>query len=295
MTATPSSRPIAAYGAFFGCTAIWGSTFLFIALGNDTVPPIWAATLRLGLASAILRAMSLASRSGLPRGPALVAAAWLGFFQFGLTFPLLYWGETVVPSGIASILFATVPLTSALMARGFGLERLSLVKIGGALIALAGVTLIFSGELSSRVSVAPMVAILAATQCACLGTMLYKKGPRQSAIGANAVATAVGFAVSLALSVVTRESMRIPATWAALGPILYLTVAGSVGAFVLFTWLVGQWSVSRATYVAFVSPLVALSLGVMVRHEQLTPIRVVGSAVVLGGVGIGLLPWRRPG
>ena len=103
MTATPSSRPIAAYGAFFGCTAIWGSTFLFIALGNDMVPPIWAATLRLGLASAILTAMSLASRNGLPRGPALVAAAWLGFFQFGLNFPLLYWGETVVPSGIASI------------------------------------------------------------------------------------------------------------------------------------------------------------------------------------------------
>jgi len=288
-------RPAATYAAFASCTLIWGSTFLFIALGNDTVPPIWAATLRLALASVILTAFALLTGQRLPRGAAFKSAAWLGFFQFGLNFPLLYWGETVVPSGVAAILFATIPLSSAMLARAFGLERLTRAKIGGALIGLGGVAIIFRGETSTHVAVVPMLAILAATLCACLGTILYKKGPRQSAIGANAVATAVGGIVSLVISVIAGESMRMPTTWGAIFPILYLTIAGSVGAFVLFAWLVSHWDVTKAAYVSVTAPIAAVTLGAIVRHEQLAATSLLGSVVVLAGVLVGLQPWRRPG
>jgi len=288
------SRPAATYGAFAACTLIWGSTFLVIAFGNDTMPPVWAATLRLGLAAPILTLASFATRQGLPRGRALAAAAWLGLFQFGCNFPLLYWGETVVPSSMAAILFATIPLTSALLARAFGLESLNASRIGGALVALAGVAIIFSGELSNRVALPPLLAVLAATLFGCLGTMIYKKGPRQSAIGANAVATAVGCVVCLLVSVAAGESLVAPRTWAQFLPILYLTLAGSVGAFVIFAWLVGHWDVTKASYISVVTPLVALLLGAAVRHERLTPTRLLGSAIVLAGVAVGLGLWRRP-
>ena len=94
--------------AFSTCTLIWGSTFLFISMGNDTVPPMWAASLRLILAALLLVGLLLIGGRRLPRGRALRAAVLFGIFQFGFNLPLLYWGETVVPSGLAAVVFATV-------------------------------------------------------------------------------------------------------------------------------------------------------------------------------------------
>ena len=109
-------RGTAPWAAFAFCCSVWGSTFLFISIGNDTVPPFWAATLRLFMASLILFGGMAFRRIPRPRGAALRAAVGLGFFQFGLNFPLLYWGELTVPSSLSSIMFATIPLSSALMA-----------------------------------------------------------------------------------------------------------------------------------------------------------------------------------
>lgn len=167
----PASSPGAArHGlAFAVCTLIWGSTFLFISIGNDTVPPMWAATLRLAIAAAVLLALVLGRGRALPTGPALKAAAWYGLFQFGLNLPLLYWGEMVVPSGLAAVVYATIPITSALIARVFGLERLVPLKMVGALVALGGVALLFTEQLTARVTALPLLAIYLATVFAALG------------------------------------------------------------------------------------------------------------------------------
>src|SRR5688500_18267789 len=136
-----SSKPssIALYGAFAGCCVVWGSTFLVISIGNDTVPPFWAATLRLALAVPLLGLIALATRQHLPRGPQLRAALGYGLFSHGISLSMLYWAEKEVPSALAAILYATLPLTSAVLTHLFGLERITLVKIVAALVALAGV------------------------------------------------------------------------------------------------------------------------------------------------------------
>src|SRR5689334_11776134 len=110
-------RKAAVYGAFGICCVVWGSTFLFISLGNDVFPPVWAATLRLAVAAPILAALARAQGQRWPRGAAWRAAAGYGFLQFGVNFPLLYWGEKTVPSGLCAVLFATVPISTALFAR----------------------------------------------------------------------------------------------------------------------------------------------------------------------------------
>src|SRR5438132_14329678 len=104
MTAPPAA-PQATLGgkpwiAFAACGAIWGSTFLVISLGNDTLPPVWAATVRLVLAALLLGGFVIARRQPWPRGDALRAAIGYGACQFGINFPLLYWGEKRVPSGL---------------------------------------------------------------------------------------------------------------------------------------------------------------------------------------------------
>ena len=280
--------------AFFSCVVIWGSTFLVIRIGNESVPPLWAATVRLILAGAFLFALTAILRQPLPRGDALRAAMIYGLFQFGGNFSLLYWGETVVPSGLAAVIFATIPLSTTLLTRVFGLERLTGRKILGALIALAGVALIMSGRLE-RGELIPTLAILVATWLACIGTIALKKGPKQPVIPLNAVACAVGAPVCFALSVLAGEPHALPVTREALIPILYLTIAGSVGAFVVFTWLVSRWPITRTSYIAVVLPIVALLLGAAVRGERFSPAAIAGSAVVLVGVTIGLGLIGLPG
>ena len=281
--------------AFATCTLIWGSTFLFIRIGNDTVPPMWAATLRLVIAALVLCGILLLRRRALPRGPALEAAAGYGLFQFGLNFPLLYWGETAVPSGLAAVVFATIPITSAIVARAFGLERLTALKLVGAVVALGGVALLFLDQLTSRVTALPLLAIYGATIAAALGSTLLKRGPRQDPIGANAVGAAVGAPVCLVASWLLHETRAWPARWVQIYPILYLAIAGSVVAFVVFAWLVNHWKVSSVSFIGVVVPIIAVALGALVRHEELRVAHLAGTALVLAGVWIALARDRRAG
>ncbi len=284
----PAVPALRVWSAFLGCAAIWGGTFLVISIGNDTVPPVWAATLRLALAAALLNLYLAARRRPWPRGAALRAAFSYGLLNFGINFPLLYWGETRVPSGLAAVIFAIIPLSSALFARALGLERLTISKVAGALVGLAGVALIFSGSFRGDVAALPLLAVLAAAIIASLGGALLRRGPRQSPVGANAVAAAVATPVSLLMSFAFGETHALPAGAAAVFPILYLTLAGSLGAFVLFAWLVNHWPITRISFISVVIPVVALALGAVVRHEEITRGSLAGSVLVLAGVLLGM-------
>jgi len=244
--------------------------------------------LRLTLASALLVAILKIRRQPFPREKALRAALIFGFFQFGINFPLLYLGEKEVPSGLAAVIFATIPLSSALLTRAFGLERLDAAKLSGAVVALVGVALIFVNQLHSDVHPLALLWVLLATWAACFGTIALKRGGGQSPIASNAVATAIGAVVCLAWSFVAREPHRLPTTAPEWLPILYLAVVGSVGGFVIFAWLVHRWAITRVSFISVVIPVLALALGAVVRHERISLISLVGSVVVLLGVTIGL-------
>jgi drug/metabolite transporter (DMT)-like permease len=272
------------YAAFAICTAIWGSTFLVIRIGNETVPAVWAAFLRLLLATVILSVLAKATGQRLPRGAALRAAFWYGFLVFGVNFPLLYWGERTVPSGITAVFYATIPLSTALFARALALERLSPLKLGGALVALAGTGAIFSGELRSPIHAAPLLGIVLGTLSASLGGVLLKRGPAHSSLVSNALGAAVGALVCFLVSTSIGEPHPIPRTTAEWFPVLYLTIAGSVGAFVLYAWLLKHWSATRASYISVMVPVVAVALGALVRDERLSGASLVGTSLILVGV-----------
>jgi drug/metabolite transporter (DMT)-like permease len=277
--------------AFAACGAIWGSTFLVISLGNDALPPVWAATLRLSLAALLLAVVTRARGKALPRGAALRAALGYGVAQFGVNFPLLYWAEKTVPSGMAAVIYATIPLTSALMARAIRLERLTAGKIAGSVVAFAGVALLFSSSFGGHVAASGLLAIFVAATAAGAGTIVLKRGPRQDPFGANAVGSAIGAVICGGVSVALGEAHALPATVAAAWPLLYLTLAGSLGAYVLMSWLVGRWSVTRTSYVTVIVPVIALALGALVRGERVGTTGLGGAALVLAGLLIGM---RQP-
>ncbi len=282
-------RPWLAFGA---CGAIWGSTFLVISIGNDALAPVWAATLRLTLAALLLALWTLARGQSLPRGAALRAAIGYGVGQFGINLPLLYWGEKLVPSGVSAVLYATIPLSSALAARALRVERLTAGKVLGALIALGGVAVLFSASLRRHIPVAGFAAILAGATAASVGTTLLKRGPRQDPFAANAVGCAAGAVLAGAASVALGETHAFPATVGAAWPLLYLTVAGSLGAYVILSWLLAHWPVTRTSYITVIVPVIALGLGRAVRHEPLATGSLVGAGLILGGLLLGMRPGR---
>lgn len=296
LSAPPAKIPATdpkAWLAFWACGAIWGSTFLVISIGNDTLAPVWAATLRLAFAAVLLGLWTVARGKSFPRGAALRAALGYGVAQFGVNLPLLYWGETRVPSGLSAVLYATIPLSSALVARALGMERLTAAKVVGAVVAFAGVAVLFSPALDARISAPGLAAIFTGATAASVGTALLKRGPRQDPFAANAVGCAAGAVISFAISLALGEPRALPDTFRALWPVVYLTVAGSLGAYVIMSWLVGRWSVSRTAYITVIVPVIALALGALLRHERLTPTSLGGTALVLAGLLIGMRPESR--
>ena len=290
--AAPSARGSGPWLAFTLTCAIWGSTFLFIRIGNDTTPPVWGAGVRLAIASLLLAGLAFALRAPWPRGAQLQAALWFGVVDFGVSLPLLYWGEQRIPSGIAAVLYATIPLTTSLFARAFGLEPLRPRIVLASLAALGGVAIMFSSSLEGRYEPARLVAVALAALTASLAGVLLKRAPDSHPFATNAWAQGVGAIMCVAASRVMGEPQAWPRgeAWIAIG---YLAVVGSVIAFVTFAWLLQHWTVTRTSFIAVVVPVVALVLGILVRHERPGRTALVGSTVILGAVIAGIAGERR--
>lgn len=279
------------YAAFAGMCCIWGSTFLVIALGNDAgLPPVWAATLRLTLAAPLLALLARATGGTYPRGASLRDVAIYGFLQLGVNFALLYWGEQVVPSGLTAVVYATIPLSTSLFAWSMGVERLHPVRTAAAIVALGGVAVIFAGQIGAGVPLLGLVAVFSSATSAALSSVFLKRARATSPFAVNAIGAAIGAVTCFAVSLALGERIALPTTFASWWPILYLTLAGSLGAYVLLAWLIRHWSATNTSMIGVVIPVVALTLGAIVRAERPAAIEFVGAGIVIASVVVSL--WK---
>lgn len=281
-------RPSLPLLAFCGCGLIWGSTFLAIRVGNDSLPALWACTLRFALAALILNAILIVTRQRWPKGDALKASVWYGVLEFGVSMPLLYWGEKTIGSGLAAVLYAICPVSAMITARLLGMEKLNPVRLGAALLAFGGVAVIFWREVVGGGSPLGLVAIFLAAIAAPLAGLMLQRGPRQGPIGVNAVGTLVGIPFALAASLALGERPVLPTATAQWFPVAYLAVMGSVGAFCLFAWLVNHWRATTISFLGVIVPVIAVALGAVVRQETLAPGSLIGAVVVIVGVVVAL-------
>lgn len=287
-------RSPATYAAFAGTCLIWGSTFLAIRFGTESVPPVWGATIRLAIASVLCFLVMKATGGSFPRGAALRAAFVFGTLNLGVNFVFLYWGEQTVPSGTAAVLYATIPITSGLFSAMLGVHPLNRIQLISAAIGLSGVALIFSGELQIGAPAVALAAVFTGATLASFSIVLVKKAPPQSTWALNSFGAAVGACVCLAGSLVLGEPRQWPQGTAGWGPILYLAVLGNVGAYGLFGWLITKWKVTSASVSALIIPLIAVILGAIVKGEAPLGATYAGAALVLVGVSVALFAGRKP-
>ncbi|HEX8499049.1 MAG TPA: EamA family transporter [Pyrinomonadaceae bacterium] len=278
---------------------IWGSTWMFIKLGLRDLPPISFAAARFLLATAILWAVVAARRASLPRGRAewgLIAKT--GVLAFALNYGLLFWGEQHISSGLAALLQATIPVFGMLLAHPYlpG-ERLNARKLAGALLGVVGVGVIFSSQLGAEggKAVWGSAAVLTGAVFVAYANVLVKaRAARLDAAVLSAGQMGCGFVV-LAATGLLFEGNPLGFRWTrlAVGCLLYLTLVGSVAAFLLFYWLVRNVDVTKTMLIALVTPLAAVLLGVLALGEEVTWRTLAGGALIMSGIGVVML--RRGG
>jgi drug/metabolite transporter (DMT)-like permease len=272
--------------AFFAIYVLWGSTYLAIRVLVATVPPLFAAGVRFSIAGIVLYAWSRAR--GVPEPSRL---EWrnlsiLAALLFLAAYSGLFWAEKTLPSGIASVLVATVPVwVAAVEIFVFRRQAFRWLLVAALAVGLGGVALMaFDG--ASGLSPLPCLVILCSDLAWSLGTVLTPTLalPKSKALTAGAEMM-LGGLMLLVSSALARELSPWPhVSPRAAAALAYLIVAGSLIAFTAYQWLLAHVPATIVTSYAYVNPVVAILIGYGLGHETLSLRIVLGSALVLSSV-----------
>ncbi|MFQ5528131.1 MAG: DMT family transporter [Thermoanaerobaculia bacterium] len=284
-------RPLIA-GAIALLVLIWGTTWAVIRLGLEGVPPFAGVSLRFLLAAAIL--LLLARPLGVPdqRGP-LLYRIWLvqTTFSFCVSYGVVYWAEQWVPSGLASIVFATMPLFVALFAHWrLPAEPLRLGQLAGVVGGFLGVVVLFSDDLTlaarSEILV-PAVALLVSPIAAATAHVYVKKwGSGIHPMNVITVPMMLTGAAMGALSLIVETDRSIKLDFQSVGALLYLAILGSVVTFTVYYWVLERIAATRLALITLAIPMVAVLVGTVFLDEPFSARTAAGAALVLVGVGV---------
>ena len=286
---TPSPRLAGAVAVFL--VVIWGTTWAAIRFSLDGFPPFLSMSLRFGMASVLLGLLARQLRLPLlgpgRRGWILLATQTFG--AFGIGYAVIYWAEQWVPSGLASVLFATLPFFVALFSYlALPGESLTWRTGAGLLLGFAGVAVIFAEDLSSlggaQVRLASAVVLLSPVAVAASQVAVKKWASSFHSFTLTALPMGCSALLMAALScAVERDRPVAPSTEAWLA-VAYLGIVGSALTFTLFFWLLTRGNALKVSLIAYATPVVAVFVGTYFLAEPLTWQLLAGAALVLSGV-----------
>jgi drug/metabolite transporter (DMT)-like permease len=277
---------------------IWGSTWMFIKLGLEDLPPLTFAGIRFVIACIILFCFIRIRGVQLPTARAdWILLAITGILAFGLNYGLVFWGEQYISSGLAALLQATLPAFGLVFAH-FHLpgERLSWIRIGGVVLGVCGVGVVFSNQLTVAGSqaAAGCVALILSSMFAAYSNVLVKeRGTKMDPAVLAAGQMFFGLLLLLAVGIpLEGNPLRFHWTPMAVLALFYLAIVGSVIAFLLYYWLVVNIDVTKSMLIALVTPVVAVVLGMLVLNEEIGWRTLAGGAMIIAGIAF--IVVRKP-
>jgi drug/metabolite transporter (DMT)-like permease len=292
MEATAHPRTWKVLLAFGIIYFVWGSTFLAIRVGVQEVPPFLLAGMRFLVAGAALYVWMRARGTPSPSIREWGSVTVLAILIFVLDYGLLFWAERRVPSGIAAVMMATIPVFMALAEILFlKTQRLTVRLAIALLVGVAGVGVLVSR--TTRFGDAPVdtvgaCALIIAAVCWSISSALSKKLrlPAAKAMSSGTQMLVGGFLLLLtAAGLGEFRGFRLQAVsgkaWIAL---VYLIVAGSIIGFTAYVWLIHHESPTRVGTYAYVNPVVAVVIGYFWGGEALGPRTIIGTSLVLVSV-----------
>jgi drug/metabolite transporter (DMT)-like permease len=320
MTSSARERRLA-YFAWGAVCLIWGTTYLGIRVSLDSIPPALMGGLRWILAGSLLTAYLVARGRPLPPRSQWGGIALLGFLMLGLGNGGVVFAEQWVPSGLAAVMVATSPFwmaaVEACLPDG---ERLRKTVVLGLVIGFSGIVLLVwpdltLGSASSRGFLAGIVALQIAAIGWSIGSSYSKRHGRKAAaarpsgqtdgasggtggmdevLGTSAYQMLAGGLIMTAVGTLRGEWATLFFTTRTTTALLYLSTIGAVGGFVAYTYALRHLPVSFVSLYAYINPVIAVALGVLVLHEPFTWRMATAAALVFAGVAV--VRWeQRPG
>jgi drug/metabolite transporter (DMT)-like permease len=276
---------------------VWGSTYLGIAIMIETLPPLLAAGVRYAAAGLLmlgaLVAYARVRRSAEPiERP--TRAHWRSAFIVGTLLLLggnggVVLAELYIPSGIAAVLIAAMPIWLSLFDAILTRRRPSRLLIGGLIAGIVGVAILLAPieELDAINPLGVGLCVLAEISWAA-GSIYARRAPLpRSALLGTGLEMLAGGIVLFAAGTLLGEIGRTHVEAFSLNSLLalaYLIVFGSIVAFSAYTWLLANVPVSTVGTYAYVNPIIAVALGAIILSEPITPRTLIASAIIIGAV-----------
>ena len=271
---------------------IWGTTWIFIKIGLEDLPPISFAAFRFILALLILAVVIFFQKIPLPktkRDWKLIGLT--GVLQFSINYSLVFWSEQYISSGLAAVLQAMITVFGLALAWiHLPAEKITLVKVFAVLLGITGVATIFIEQLqvNSVWAFAGCAAIVVGAYAAAHASILIKKfGGNLHPAGLVFGQMACGILPLILYGLIKEGNpLNFNWTWKAVICVLYLSLFGTIVAFWLYYWLLNKVESTKAMMISLVTPLVAVVIGWVVLGEQLPPQTILGGILILASIGL---------
>jgi drug/metabolite transporter (DMT)-like permease len=271
---------------------VWGSTYLAIRVGVHEVPPFLLAAMRFLVSGLVLYGWMRMKGTPSPSLHQWAGATLLGALIFLVDYGCLFWAEQKVPSGIAAVVLATIPVFITLLEIIFLRTQRLTVRLGFALLlGLCGVAVLTGQSFSFGevpINRAGALALLVASFTWSVATILTRRLPLPDSKPMSAAAQMIAGGIQLlVLSALTGEfvGFRVQTiSWNAWFALAYLIVAGSIIGFTAYVWLLHYESPTKVGTYAYVNPMVAVALGYFVGGEAVGPRTLLGALLILVSV-----------
>jgi drug/metabolite transporter (DMT)-like permease len=281
------------YFALFCVAFFWGTTFLGIRIGIETIPPFLLAGIRNLISGFIIFFYLLFQRKLEPVNPRQFLRAFiLAIMMIVLANGLTTYSEKYITSGLASLISTLSPFFVLILNLILGKEKLSIKTTLGILLGMFGIFLIYQNSLSDLLNPEyrqGVFAILIAVLMWAIGTIITKKGSENSLtmlmnvsvqmIIAGIILTAIQFILTPTIST-ENWSLRSVAA------MIYLAIFGSVVGYVSYSYLITQMSSTKVSVLSYVNVVVALFLGWLILDEIITSRIIIAASLIIGGVFI---------
>jgi drug/metabolite transporter (DMT)-like permease len=275
---------------------IWGSTYFAIALAIRTMPPFLMASIRFAIAGLILVAFDLLRHPEARRMPTrrqLIDSAIVGGLLLGIGNGFVSLGEKTVPSGIAAILIAMMPLWFALLGWIYLKQRLPRIVVGAIALGFLGTALLVwpAGEGANSFNPAG-IAILFLAPLGWSHGSIYSVSRAKlppSPLTASGLQMLAGAAATFVEAVVVGEPAQFHPEAISLESalaVLYLVLFGSMLAYTTYGWLLRNAPLSLVGTYAYVNPVVAVALGAIFLHEEISARTLIAAAIILVAVAV---------
>ncbi len=268
---------------------IWGSTWLVIRIGLESLTPVISGGLRFILASFFVFVLMKFKKIKLQTDkPSVKLYLIMALFAFTIPFGLVYWAEQFIPSGLTSILFAVFPFYVILFSRiAIPENKISALQIVGVVVGFIGIIIIFAEDLKFDLSnnVLGMIAVLISSGIqAGMAITIKKYGGHLNPLSMNFIPLLFAGIIMSVSALIFENSNTWVFDYSAIGSVFYLALFGTVATFTTYYWLLKRMNVVILSLSTFITPIVAVFLGWLILDEKFSLQDLIGSGLVLIGI-----------